>query len=276
MTEPLDPVYQSGGVKPIGFIEPLNEWQKQGLTSLADPLSAGNMMYALAAGLLPTAAGQIEGAAAPITGDEFRTRVSDYMNPFLDEVLNRTTSRINEAGDAARARLMSSQGFRKAFGDTSLGVQGAELDKNLINSIGDATANLSYAGYGDAASKALSTLTGERDRSLSAAGASGGLSSLASGLGSLFDTRQMQNAKNLLSAGTAIQDQNQRYLDVLNPEIKGVQNFPITNLKMLADLLNAFPGSTMENHFTEEPNDMSRLANLATAAGGIDWKNIFG
>lgn len=32
--------YDGGGVQPVGFVEPLNGWQKDALTQMADPITA--------------------------------------------------------------------------------------------------------------------------------------------------------------------------------------------------------------------------------------------
>lgn len=73
-----------------------------------------------------------------------------------------------------------------------------------------------------------------------------------------------------------MQGQNQKLLDVLNPEISGVQNYDQTRLKNLGAYLAAFPGSTNSNTFTSNPNTASRVGNAATFLGGIDWNSIFG
>jgi hypothetical protein len=240
-------------------------------------------MYALSAGSLAGIPQLLQDANAPISGDAYASRVQEYMNPYLDEVLNRTTSRLSQAADEAKAKMMASQGFRKAFGDTSLGVQNAELDKNYMNSLGDTVANLSYAGYGDAATRAQSALENERNRNLSTAQGYGNLSTLSSALGGTLDTKELQNIKNLLGAGTIVQGQNQKVLDVLNPEITGVQNYSADQLKNLAAYLNAFKGTNYDTNFSQQSNGASDIAQTLTALGGLKdsgtgtsiWDTIF-
>jgi hypothetical protein len=276
-TQPPDPndPFQSGGVVPVGFVEPFNDWQKQGLEALTVPQSSGNDMFNLATTALSGVPADINASRAPLSGDVVNQRTNEYMNPYLDQVLGRTVSNLNDAAAKARASLMASQGFRKAFGDTSLGVQQSELDKNLMDSIGNATANISFGAANDASNKAISTLTNERDRALSTAGAGGNLSGLAINLANMLDSRTLADIKNKLGAGTAVQSQNQRLLDVLNPEISGTQNYDLTNLQNLSHFLAAFPGSTMQNSFTDSPNMASRVGNAASYLGGIDWSKVF-
>lgn len=267
----------SGGVMPIGFVEPLNDWQKSGLTGLTQPATAGNDMYAMADQL--TRFGQQitkNVSSEGISEGEFLGRLNQYMNPYLDQVIGRTTNSLNEAAAEARARIMAQQGFRKAFGDTSLGVQRGEVDKGLMKNIGDATANLSYAGFNDARDASLGQLNTERDRALQGAGQIGNFAQIAQALGLGLDNRAQTDLTNRLGAGAYVQSQNQRYLDALNPEITGTQNYDSTRLQQLAGFLDAFKPTQFSSVATENPNFASRAGNAATALGGIDWSSIFG
>ena len=266
----------AGGVMPVGFVEPFNQWQKEGLTQLADPLSAGDAMYGFSAGMLAGTPQDINTARRQATGQEFTDRVNEYMNPFLDQVLDRTVSRLNESADRAKASLMASQGFRKAFGDTSLGVQQSELDKNLMNLTGDATANLSYAAYDNAFGNAINAFGNEGNRALGTIGAANQTAGTAANLGGVLDQRQMQNAKNRLGAGTAIQQQNQSYLDVLNPEIQGTRDYSRTQLADLMQFLGAFQPTQYQNNFSQDPNMASRIGTAGNYLADIDWSQLFG
>lgn len=199
---------RSGGVLPVGFIEPLNDWQKAGLSAMA----AGTAY----------------------------TDPSAYLNPFLEQVLGRTTARLNDQAEEVRKRLMASQGFRKAFGDSSLGVQMSEIDRSLMNAVGDATANLAYTGFNDAVG------------------------------------RGRQHVSDIIGAGTAIQQQNQRPLDVLRDEIYGVQNYDRSQVEWLGKALGMFPGSQVNNQFSQSPNSAARTANIMNTIGGINWDSVFG
>lgn len=256
----------SGGVVPVGFVEPLNQWQRSGLEALAGGNTAGLNYLAMA--------GQAaqRGTDLGMSPEDFASGTASFMNPYIDQVLNRTTARLNESAQQAKAKIMAKEGFRKAFGSTSQGAQLGEIDRGLTSDIGDATATLSYQGFNDAANRYMSQFNTERSRDLQGAG-------VLSGIASQARATSMDDIMNRIKAGTVVQGQNQSILDVLNPEIKGVQNYGKTQLQDLMSFLSAFKPTQYQSGFSQDPNTAARAGNTLTAIGGIkgiDWGSIFG
>lgn len=75
--------------------------------------------------------------------------VQDYMNPYIDNVLNRTQNRIRESTNSAR-QWSSNQSAHGAgaFGDARHGIADAEIEKGGIEAMADAAAQ-GYAGAYD-------------------------------------------------------------------------------------------------------------------------------
>lgn len=276
-----------GGVNPVGIIEPFNQYQRGALTTQAQGATPMGFMKGL------QSAFQTQQAATPtaaqISGNFQQGRdlltsgtrgvnqgdITSLMNPYINDVLNSTLSRINQEyeNNASRLRGRTAAGQR-SFGTTAQGVEQGILGKGLLDTIASTTANLNYGGY----QSALDQFNKERARDLTG-------SQLATdtgfrGFGSLSDLIQnavtgnvrnqanfATNVGNTLSAGDRIQQQNQRVLDVIRPEIEARRNFNLTNLAQLGDFLKAFPSSNVQN--IQEPDMLSKLGGAALAGAGL-------
>lgn len=84
----------------------------------------------------------------------------DYMDPYLDNVLNRTQARIREATDMARqwSSNASSHG-EGAFGDARHGIADSLIEEKGIQQMGDTAA----AGYSAAYNNAMGLKQGDID-----------------------------------------------------------------------------------------------------------------
>ena len=71
----------------------------------------------------------------------------DYLNPYLDEVLNSAVRKIGEQGDIARNRLGTSAFSAGAYGDARHGVESDNLTQSLMEAIGDLTATTKAQGF---------------------------------------------------------------------------------------------------------------------------------
>lgn len=77
--------------------------------------------------------------------------VDAYMNPFVDNVLDRTSARIREATDMARQFSSNNTAHAAgAFGDARHGIADALIEEKGIQQMGDAAAEGYAAAYGDA------------------------------------------------------------------------------------------------------------------------------
>lgn len=322
----------SGGIAPVGVVEPFNDYQKQGIESLAtyappsptpDFLNGAGQSYGTAvqagqsipisqqfatgkaysdaaAGDLNSSNSQINQGTQDFTDADFANGLSRYYNPYQDQVINSTIARINDAGNIARNRLQAKAPGSKSFGTSADGIQGAQLDKNLIQQISDTAGNLAYQGYNTAAGYSRDDFNQARARNLqgagqytSNAGTAGTLGNNATSQGfegfktlddlagtgfagntaALNDANSKfalatQGATNKISAGTAIQDQNQRLLDAVQQAKTGAQNYDKTQLEDLANFLAQFSGGTATGATATSSNTLGKLGGLGLTLAG--------
>lgn len=231
-----------GGVVPIGQVEGFNDYQKQGITALANPITAGDDYFSQAGSLFGAAAPNIQAGTRPMTDSDFNAGIARYMNPYQSNVVDAYKTQINSEADKARSRLMSSLAGRNSFGDSSSAIQLSELANNTQQNLSSGISQLLYSGYNDAVGNTTTQFNADKTRQLAGGTSLGNLAATGFNLGNIARSNRMQDITNLLGAGSLIQNQNQRMLDAVNPDLKGVTNYPITNLAQLGQFLNMVPG----------------------------------
>ncbi len=99
--------------------------------------------------------------------------VQDFMNPYLDSVVEQSMSDINRAGDQALMRGDARAVKSGAFGGSRQGIQSAEIERNILDAKRKASSDLRSKGFQQAQKAALEAgrLTGGIGQSL--AGAAG-------------------------------------------------------------------------------------------------------
>lgn len=252
------------GVNPIGFIEPFNQYQRESLTALADQAGGAGALYAQGNNAYASVNPAIASGMRGMTDGDFSSGVERYMNPYTQEVINRTLARQAELEAARRSELMGQQAVGRAgsFGSSSITTQLSDLAKNFISQNADTTAGLNYQGFTDAANQSVNQFNAERARDLQGANAymNSGNQQIAAGRQGIMDK---------LNAGTAIQSQNQRALDITGQEILAQRNLPFTRLDQLSGYLSSFlQTGTATGPQAGGLNTLGKLGGLATTLSG--------
>jgi|TARA_R110000824_G_scaffold13070_2_gene57027 hypothetical protein len=104
----------------------------------------------------------ITGATDPISGQQ----IAHYMDPYLDEVLNRNTQDLDRARQIAMLQNANSATRAGAFGGSRHGLVESETNRNYLDAVGRNSANLRSTGYVNA----MKNANLHADRALTGAG----------------------------------------------------------------------------------------------------------
>lgn len=259
----------------------LNTTQNSALASLTNRPPVGgfqfgkqaNQAFGQASDIFGQIPGQIDLAnqnvasgVNPITGEEISTNIGYFLNPFTGQVVDSTTRNIREQGAGLMSDIASQASNAGAFGGTRQAISESELNKNILQTIGDTTGNLYNTGFQSAASNALNKLQNERSNFLTGAGINtqganaltGAGSALSSLGGNLMDARKtvddIRRSQGLdaLAAGTVQQDQ-------ATAEKQG----QLSQLAAIQSLLEGL-ARTSGTSLRENPGALQRISN-ATA-----------
>jgi len=293
MAIPYPDLNNGTGVVPM-TVEPLHQWEKTGLSSLANPglLGDGSMVKAnqmlqemnanpaaFAAKYTNPKATEYLDKAGQYTADATKgismDEIMDVSNPFSSAVKNR----LSEAGQKARAAVMANQGMRgaRSFGDTSQGVRLGEIDKELLSK----GADVDYSSFNDA----RTLLNQMRDRTLSAGGQFSNIAGQAqdvtnsaagtgmAGIAQMYNSGQgltqqgMENIKNQIGAGNYIRTYNQGVSDLIGSDMQAEIADPASKMSQVLSWLQQFQSQT--GGATPGANTMETIGGVGTIAGGL-------
>lgn len=111
------------------------------------------------------------------------TQVTQFMDPYQQQVIDAAMQQIERQGDVARQRAAAQAVGAGAFGSTREGVQRAELERGLAEQKGQAIAGLLSQGYQQAQAAAQQAFEQQQARQMQQAGQYGALGTQATGLG---------------------------------------------------------------------------------------------
>lgn len=256
-----------GGVAPVGQVEPLNSVQKSALDYYANASPApyenrANGYFDSIAGMYGQVNPMIQGAVKPLDG----ASITQYMNPYNEQVIQNSIADMQRVADVERNRINSSVPGSRSYGDSSGAIQNAELARNLLTTTGNTSGTLRAQGY----DTAVNNINTDKSRQLTGATSLQQLLALGSDLGGQQKGYAEDVVRNKLAAGTTIQNQNQKLLDVLKPEIATKTNYDLSQLSTLLSLLNQFPNSSESSgKGSSTTGIIPVLAKAATAGIGI-------
>lgn len=180
--------------------------------------------------------------------------IDAYMNPYIDQVLDRTQTRIRQATDMSQQwNTNMTQHQDGAFGDARHGIASAQIEEKGIQQMGDAAANAYAAAYDNA--------MGLRQYDI----------------GRLLDAHNMQLADqeaflayvdSLYRSGSNQQALSQQSLELAYQDFLRQQNYPIEQFNLLVSGLNQTPYSTTTETKTETPTP-STAAQILGTVGSI-------
>ena len=237
----------------------LSEGQKQaiasamqGVGSFAPFLQQGAEAVGQGIGQLGTAQQRV--AAAGIDPTSYQ----QFMNPFLEDVIQKQYEDIAFEGAKQQAQL---------------GVLQGEIAANIADQQARTGAQLRSAGFQQAQNLAQQAaqqqlrqaqLTGQLGQTVA------GLGVQTAGLGQLGQQMGVQDINTLLGIGSLQQQQGQRQLDVNRANILAEQALPFQQVGFMSDIFRGVPAlqQTFSRTTTPPPSTSSQLLGLAQAGIG--------
>lgn len=197
-----------GGVKAVGVVEPLNDWQKTALEKLnagaPDTGYSGNAAAALSAANL--------GLSNP----------QNAMNPYIDYITEELNRQFDKNANAARDRAARTGNS----GSSSEAIRLSENDKNRLSVLGQLLSGNWNNAQSDARANAAANIN---------------LANAYAGL----DTHDIQKyydaAKTALGAGGVAQENNQLQLNATQAELQRQRAYEQQQLQFLMQILGAYP-----------------------------------
>lgn len=216
---------------PSAFVAPMNPVQLQATQNIFGYQGAADPYYAAGAGLA--------GAAGATTAPQV---VSQYMSPYMSQVIDPTRQAIEQQQAAQRSQQQAEQIKAGAFGQERGQLMRAVLAGQQNLGLGQALSPLYQTGYGQALGAAQTDL----QRQLQAGQVMGGL-------GSGYQTAGLQGAQALFGAGTVGQQTQQAGLKALYDQFLMQQAYPFQTAQYLASVAGALGpqyGSTTSGYQT--------------------------
>lgn len=165
-------------------------------------------------------AGTAASAAAP--------NVQQFMNPYTQEVINRTRGDIATAQQQAMNQLGAQAQQAGAFGGSRHGVAEALTNQGFIDQLANTSAQLRQQGYG----QALGAAQNLQQQRLAAAGQLGSLAQQGLGMGMNISQQQAQQ-------GALQQAINQRLIDAARQQYAGFTGAPQASLSLPMQAVSA-------------------------------------
>jgi len=221
----------------------------------------------------------IEGAMQTAAGAGMSpTAYQDYMDPYLDDVVQRAQADIGRQGQiqeqAAKAKAVGAG----AFGGSRQAVLEGEMGRNVLEQQARTGERLRSAGFAQASQLAQDAAK----QQLQQAQLGGALAQGIAGLGQQAQGMGVQDINTLLGIGGLQQQQDQTGLNIGQQNVLAQQQLPFQQLGFLSDIFQGVPAlqQTTSQTTTPPPSAMSQILGLGIAglgaagqAGGIG--NLF-
>lgn len=237
-TMDIDALDNAPGVKPLTTAS-MNPYQQESLYNMGKSFGAVDPKIG---GSIGKAESAIDRAGNPYDYGSYK----NFMNPWIDEVANRTEQGIRRNYDTSRMNAREELAAAGGYGSTALGGAYGQIEEAQNRQIGDTLANLYAQGYDTATGNALRLYENDRAGNLARASAYGNIGNQYQALDQYGRNVGATEQDRMLSAGDRIQAQNQRELDAYYAERDRMLGYPYQQTQYLGQQLSYMPstGST--------------------------------
>ena len=214
--------------------------------------------------------------------------VAAFMNPYEQQVIDRTMSDLQRASDIARRGEQAQAVGSGAFGGSRQAILEAERGRNLLDAQSKAAEGLRMQGFQQAAQQAQQAFEQARARQLQGAGLVGQLGSQfgtmglqRAGVGEMGAKLRSQELQNLATLGQLDRGVGQSTLDALRATNLQRYQQPYQQYGFLSDIYKGTPTSQATTTMQVTPNrsPFQQIAGLGiaglAAAGGAKAAGLF-
>lgn len=237
LAAPAAPKPTPPGIQPLTTAS-MNTIQKEALEALTRGTGKVNPNIT---GYLDKAGAAVDRMATPYDYSSYQ----QFMNPYIDEVINRNAANIGKNYDIQRNRINEDFAAANGFGSSAQGTERALTNEAQMRQIGDMDAQLRAQGYDTATGRALDLYGTGLNAAQSQAGQYQNISSGYQGADAYAKQKMVSDLQNKLTAGGQIQAQNQKELDAYFAERDRAFAYPYINSDYLASVLRSYPTGTI-------------------------------
>jgi len=205
--------------------------------------------------------------------------VQQYMNPYLESVLEPQRREAQRQADIARTQMQSRRAQAGAYGGSRQAIMEAENQRNLQTLLGDITGK----GYSGAFEDASKRLAEENARGLEAAkfgeqsrqfGTTAGLDTLArqiqaaqaqAATGGQEAQYGLANIAQQLAAGQTQRDIEQQGLSADLARFEKEEAYPREQLQFLRQMISGIPGLATQSYYTAPTDPFAQAASGASS-----------
>ena len=245
--------------------------QQAGLGATTQAIGAGTM--AQASPYFQAGAQAMQGGAQAYDP----TSAQAFMDPYQTNVTQEALKEYERQADIARTGLATSAQKAGAFGGSRMGVQEAELDRNLADIKSRRVFEDMSRNYQQAQGAAMGSFADQQKRQL----ASGqGLGQLGQGLGQLgqgfgqLGLGQASVAKTQAGLGALGQQLGQAQMEANRQQQLMAQREPYTRLGFASDILRGAPSGQIQ--YTQQPQTNPYAQALGLGIAGLGAMGQYG
>jgi len=194
------------------------------------------------------------------------TSYKDFMDPYLDDVIQQQYKDIADQGVQQQKQLGSTAVGSGAFGGSRHAVAQGQLAKNVMDQQARTGSQLRSQGF----SQAQTAAQNAAQQKLNQAQLTGALGMNTAGLGQLGQQMGVQDINTLLGIGGLQQGQSQKEYDVARRNELAEQGLPYEQVGFLSDIFRGVPAlqQTYTTTSTPNPSTTSQLLGLGQAGLG--------
>jgi hypothetical protein len=244
----------------------------------------GATTQAIGAGTMAQASPYLQGAAQSYDP----TSAQAFMDPYQQNVTQEALKEYERQADIARTGLATSAQKAGAFGGSRMGVQEAELDRNLADIKSRRVFEDMSRNYQQAQGASMGSFADQQQRQLAAGQGLGQLGQgfgqlglgqasvgkTQAGLGALGQQMGQADIQSLLGIGGMQQQLGQAQMEANRQQQLMAQREPYTRLGFASDILRGVPSGSIG--YTQQPQTNPYAQALGLGIAGLGAMGQFG